>query len=380
MEAHRFLVAEGSVRVTATNAFLGARVGEGRASSPVSRPWHLSASTHAKAGTMNTTPIIAYDPRHVEHRPRLDLQYGRPTPNPERPARVEAIRHAIRASRWEPYVAAPTRFPMALASRVHEPAYLEFLQARADESGVSGVDGEWFPYTWPRDRALDTGTPISATTPDDAWRAAECALTAASQVRDGAPWSLSVARPPGHHAGAGYHGGYCYLNHAAIVAGFLLTPTTRVAILDLDIHHGNGTQDIFYETDKVSYASIHGEPSWAYPPHSGYANETGTGAGDGHTYNQPLPKGTGWASYRDALDRAFAHLDTHAPDWLVVSQGFDTFAGDRWGGFELHAPDFASIAERLRAFGRPTVIILEGGYETRCLADGTMALLDGLAT
>ncbi len=327
---------------------------------------------------MSATPVIAYDPRHVEHRPRLDLQYGRPTPNPERPARVEAIRDALRTSRWERQVVAPNGFPMELAARVHEPAYLEFLRARAEASATAGIDGEWFPYTWPRDRALDTGTPISGTTPDNAWRAAECALTAAARVRDGAPWSMSVARPPGHHAGAGYHGGYCYLNHAAIVAGFLLEPATRVAIIDLDIHHGNGTQDIFYATDRVGYASIHGEPSWAYPPHTGHPNEIGIGAGVGHNHNQPLPKGTGWGPYRDALDRALEALDVMDPAWLVVSQGFDTFAGDRWGGFELHAPDYAAIGERLRSFGRPLVIILEGGYETSCLADGSLALLDGL--
>ena len=333
---------------------------------------------NAGAASERPAPVIAYDPRHVEHRPRLDLQYGRPTPNPERPERVEAIRDAIRATRREGAVTAPARFPVDLAARVHDPAYLEFLRDRAGAAATAGIDGEWFPYTWPRDRALDTGTPIGAGTPDLAWHAAECALTAAARVRGGAAWSMSVARPPGHHAGAGYHGGYCYLNHAAIVAGFLLEPATRVAILDTDIHHGNGTQDIFYASDRVSYASIHGEPSWAYPPHTGHAAEVGTGAGLGHNFNQPLPKGTAWPSYRDALDRAFERLDAHDPSWLVVSQGFDTFAGDRWGGFELHAPDYAAIGERLRSFGRPVVVILEGGYETAHLAAGTLALLDGL--
>lgn len=324
-------------------------------------------------------PVIAYDPRHAEHRPRLDLQYGRPTPNPERPERVEAIRDAIRATRWDGHVVPPDRFPPEVAARVHEPAYLAFLRDRAAASATAGIDGEWFPYVWPRDRALDTGTPIGATTPDDAWRAAECALTAAARVRAGAAWSMSVARPPGHHAGPGYHGGYCYLNHAAIVAADLhAIASARVAILDLDIHHGNGTQEAFYATDRVGYASIHGEPSWAYPPHTGHADEQGSGAGLGHTHNQPLPKGTAWPTYRDALERALDHLDRADPAWMVVSQGFDTFSGDRWGGFELHAPDYAAIGARLRAFGRPVVVILEGGYEPAHLAAGTLSLLDGL--
>ena len=152
----------------------------------------------------------SYDPRHVEHRPRLDLQYGRPTPNPERPARVEAIRAALRASGWEGHVVAPRLFPVDLAARVHEPAYLDFLHARAEAAPTVGIDGEWFPYTWPRDRGLDLGTPISEHTVDVAWHSAECALTAAQVVRAGAPWSFSIGRPPGHHASVGAHGGYCY--------------------------------------------------------------------------------------------------------------------------------------------------------------------------
>ena len=335
---------------------------------------------------MPETAAIVYSPRHREHQPRIEILYGRHTPHPERPERVEAIRTAISGSRWEQAVRGPSSFPIEMATSVHDPAYVAFLHAHAALAAEEGLDGEWFPYTWPRDRGLDLGTPISAHTVDVAWHSAECALTAAQVVREGAPWSLSIGRPPGHHASVGAHGGYCYFNHAALVAqSFLDTPvptgrtTNRIAILDLDIHHGNGTQDIFYASDQVFYASIHGEPDWAYPPHSGFANETGTGAGVGATHNQPLPVGTAWREYSLALDRAFDRLSNFDPSYLVVSQGFDTFAGDRWGGFELHAPDYARIGRRLRAFGRPIVVILEGGYEPANIAAGTMSLLDGLA-
>ncbi len=360
---------------------------------------------------MSETAAIIYSPRHREHQPRIEVLYGRHTPHPERPERVEAIRNAITGSRWEHAVRGPSSFPIEIATSVHEPAYVAFLHEHAALAAEDGLDGEWFPYTWPRDRGLDLGTPISEHTVDVAWHSAECALTAAQVVRAGAPWSFSIGRPPGHHASVGAHGGYCYFNHAALVAQSFLgqsgspsgamgwaeqsvfssgamgssgeaastrRTTDRVAILDLDIHHGNGTQDIFYASDRVYYASIHGEPDWAYPPHSGFADETGTGAGEGATYNQPLPVGTGWREYSHALDRAFDRLSKFDPSYLVVSQGFDTFAGDRWGGFELHAPDYARIGERLRAFGRPIVVILEGGYEPANIAAGTMSLLDGL--
>ncbi|MCX5987263.1 MAG: histone deacetylase family protein [Chloroflexi bacterium] len=335
---------------------------------------------------MPETTAIIYSPRHREHQPRIEVLYGRHTPHPERPERVEAIRSAIAGSRWEHTVRGPSSFPIVIATSVHEPAYVAFLHEHADLAAEEGLDGEWFPYTWPRDRGLDLGTPISKHTVDLAWHSAECALTAAKVVRDGAPWSFSIGRPPGHHASVGAHGGYCYFNHAALVAqSFLDAPSMtgrtadRVAILDLDIHHGNGTQDIFYASDRVFYASIHGEPDWAYPPHSGFAGETGTGAGSGANYNQPLPIGTGWREYSHALDRAFDRMAQFDPSYLVVSQGFDTFSGDRWGGFELQAPDYARIGERLRTFGRPIVIILEGGYEPANIAAGTMSLLDGLA-
>jgi acetoin utilization deacetylase AcuC-like enzyme len=176
-------------------------------------------------------------------------------------------------------------------------------------------------------------------------------------------------------------GGYCYFNNAALAAERLLrlnSQARRVAILDLDIHHGNGTQDIFYESDRVPYTSIHLIPAEGYPPHSGFAPETGSGAGVGFNLNQPLPVGTTWPAYAEALERALDWMDRTAPSYLVVSQGFDTFEGDRWGGFLLRAEHFAAIGERLRGFGKPVLAVLEGGYEPANLAAGSLALLEGL--
>jgi acetoin utilization deacetylase AcuC-like enzyme len=324
---------------------------------------------------------IVYDPRHRRHRPRTELLYGKPVPHPEQPERVEAIRDALRGTRWEGSIVPPRRYDRALAERVHELAYLDHLRERSGEAASAGPDHEWFPYTWPHDRSLDTGTPVMGNTLDAAWRSACVALTAADALRHGERAAFALCRPPGHHASAGAAGGYCYLNNAAIAAAHLLEAgggEARVAILDLDIHHGNGTQEIFYASSRVLYCSIHGHPDWAYPPHTGYGDEQGVGLGAGYTFNQPLPEGTGWPTYSAALERALERIARFAPQFLIVSQGFDTFEGDRWGGFHLHADHFGLIGGRLRAAGAPLLIVLEGGYEPANLAAGSLALLQGL--
>ena len=197
-------------------------------------------------------------------------------------------------------------------------------------------------------------------------------------------------------------GGYCYFNNAALAADRLLDragedlllrisngepsapvlhelAALRVAILDLDIHHGNGTQDIFYSDDRALYCSIHLDPEDGYPPHSGFPDEIGSGPGEGFTFNQLLPKGTDWSAYQRGLDRALDRISAVGARFLVLSQGFDTFEGDRWGGFLLRAEHFTRIGERLRALRLPIVVVLEGGYEPANLAAGSLALLEGLS-
>ena len=329
---------------------------------------------------------IVYDPSHVRHQPRTELLYGRPIAHPDRPERVEAIMEALRP-RWERAFVTPRDYPLGMAASVHEPAYIEFLAARELEDGAAPPDEEWFPYTWPAHRSLDTGTPLLGITRDVAWASACVAVTAADLVTDGERSVYALCRPPGHHASRGAMGGYCYFNNAALAAKRLVNATVladrqsgdaRVAILDLDIHHGNGTQDIFYADDRVLYCSIHGHPDWAYPPHSGWSDEVGEQAGHGWTYNQPLDQGVAWPQYGAALERALERIVAAGAAAVVVSQGFDTFAGDRWGGFALVKDDFARVGARLKALGLPLVVVLEGGYEAANLAAGSAALLDGL--
>jgi acetoin utilization deacetylase AcuC-like enzyme len=339
---------------------------------------------------------IVYSPRHTRHRPRTELLYGKPAEHPERPERVEAVRAALEGTRWAGDVVPPREYPLSLAEGVHQPAYLRHLRARCAQAAAGGPEEEWFPYAFPYHRGLDTGTPLMGETLDLAWSSACVALTGADLLRTGgARVVYALCRPPGHHAAAGMSGGYCYLNNAALAAQRLLdspdssgepsaerarnTAAGRVAILDLDIHHGNGTQDIFYASPEVLYCSVHGDPEWAYPPHTGFATETGTGAGTGATFNQPLPKGTAWDSYAGALDRALERVVRFGAPALVLSQGFDTFEGDRWGGFRLRAEDFGRIGERIAAVGVPVLVVLEGGYEPDSIAAGSVALLEGLS-
>jgi acetoin utilization deacetylase AcuC-like enzyme len=310
----------------------------------------------------------------------MEILYGRPTPHPERPERVEAVRRALAGTSRQQDVVSPRSYPMELAETVHEATYVRHLEERAAEADVEGVDAEWFPYVFPRDRALDTGTPIQRGTVQRAWASACVALTAVDLVLAGAGAAYGLCRPPGHHAARGASGGYCYLNNAALAAARLLSKNfDKLAILDLDIHHGNGTQEIFWESDRVLYCSLHGDPEWAYPPHTGFATETGTGAGEGFSFNQPLPTGTAWPAYSAALERALERVAAHSPSHVVLSQGFDTHEGDRWGGFSLHAPDYGEIAARVRGVGAPVIALLEGGYEPENIARGSLALLDGLS-
>ncbi|HOU42019.1 MAG TPA: histone deacetylase family protein, partial [Promineifilum sp.] len=210
-----------------------------------------------------------------------------------------------------------------------------------------------------------------------AYAAAQVALSAA-QALLGAPLVYALTRPPGHHAYSDLYGGYCYLNNAAIAAHWLAQRGLRPAILDIDYHHGNGTQAIFYERDDVFFCSLHADPADEYPYYSGYPDEMGAGQGEGATLNIPLPQATGEAGYLRALDWALAAVDAVSPDMLVVSLGFDTLSGDPHGGMGLTPAAFRPIGQSLAALGRPTLLVQEGGYQLGMLGPALLALLEGL--
>jgi acetoin utilization deacetylase AcuC-like enzyme len=182
-------------------------------------------------------------------------------------------------------------------------------------------------------------------------------------LSSGARAAFALCRPPGHHAGREYMGGYCYLNNAAIASQHCIDGgAKRVAVLDIDFHHGNGTQDIFYDRPDVLFISIHGDPTVSYPYFSGHADERGVGAGVGFNLNIPLPRGTVWEGFYHALRHAGIAIGRHAPDALVISLGVDTFEDDPISHFRLRTPDYLRVGEAIARFNVPTLFVMEGGY------------------
>ena len=226
--------------------------------------------------------------------------------------------------------------------------------------------------------AFDATTPITPATWTAAYWSTQSALAAMQAVVSGERAAFALCRPPGHHAGADYCGGYCHLNHAAIAAQFARDAGRgRVAILDIDYHHGNGTQDIFWTRGDVFYASVHADPASDYPFYWGHADEVGADAGRGTTLNLPLAQGATLDPFRRAQDQALAAITRFAPDLLVVSFGADTWDGDPISHFALQTADYAVLARDIAASGWPTVICMEGGYAVDALGANVASFLSG---
>jgi acetoin utilization deacetylase AcuC-like enzyme len=228
---------------------------------------------------------------------------------------------------------------------------------------------------------FDTATPIVAGTAAAARAAVDVALSAARRVADGELLAYGLCRPPGHHAARGMLGGYCFFNNAAIVAEWLRREAgyARVAILDVDYHHGNGTQQIFWERGDVLYVSLHADPARAYPYFSGHAAERGAGDGADTTLNLPLPPAAGLDAYAEALGRGLDAIAAFAPDApLVLSLGFDTFERDPIGDLALRTADYAVIGASIRARGLPVVALQEGGYAIDAIGTNAVSFLRGL--
>ena len=206
------------------------------------------------------------------------------------------------------------------------------------------------------------GTPILPGTWEAAYWSAQSALTAAQMVIDGERAVYALCRPPGHHAASDLYGGSCFLNNAAIATRYLLKHTSKAAILDIDYHHGNGTQMIFYSDPAVLFCSLHAHPDDDYPYFWGETDEIGEGEGEGTNFNIPLPKGVEDKEYLAALDRALKRIADFNPGYLVVSAGFDLIKGDPIGGFGVSVKGLAMISRRIASLGIPTVIVQEGGY------------------
>lgn len=341
--------------------------------------------------------ITFYNELHALHQGKLEMFRGELVPCFEVPARVDHVRQELARRQLGPVVA-PAAFDEAALARVHAPRYLDFL-AHAWSEWVAldpaNAQRDALPSVWPvrtlRSDVLpanfsarmglfsyDAGSPLTSGTWTAARAGAFCAMSAARHVAGGARSAFALSRPPGHHAGADFFGGYCFLNNAALAAQQLRDlGVERVAVLDLDYHHGNGTQSIFYERADVLFTSIHGDPHTEYPFFLGYADERGAGAGLGFNHNLPLPRGTDFSGWEAALRTALQGIQRFGAQALVLSLGLDTFEGDPISGFMLKSEDYLRVGEALAAAGLPTVFVFEGGYAVAEVGVNAVNVLQG---
>jgi acetoin utilization deacetylase AcuC-like enzyme len=341
-----------------------------------------------------------WSPLHRLHAPTLEVELGQPVAQYELPARADEIHRALAEAPELFRIVEPVGHGVGPIEAVHDPGLVEFLgTAWEDVHREQGVT-EAIPDTvvHPALRAgmgpapppagaaarlgfwcFETMTPVVEGTYEAARGAVDVALTATDLVLGGEPAAYGLCRPPGHHAPTAAYGGYCYFNNAGIAAHAIATSTgTKVTVLDVDYHHGNGTQQIFYGRSDVQYASLHGDPNRAYPYFAGHAEETGAGRGAGANLNLPLPADIDDDHYLTALTRAIDAIDAFDPAVIVVSLGVDTYHLDPIADFELSTDAFTRSAAAVAGLARPVVVLQEGGYHLPSIGENVRAWLGGL--
>ncbi len=329
--------------------------------------------------------IVVYPSYHVRHRPPNEIVNGDRDAHAEVPERIECIKASLEQLNGIKVVL-PRRFPRSWIDQVHDISYINYLAEAGRRAGNHYVYPSVFPYAADQYTKQDVGlrgqysfdmyTPVSSTTYEAARGSAMAALTAASLVRRGERVAYALCRPPGHHALRGRMGGYCYFNNAAIAANYLST-RGKVAILDIDVHHGNGTQEIFYSRRDVLFVSIHGNPDELFPYFTGREEECGRGVGIGYTVNLPVPLGTKDRVYDIVLSAALTRIYEFAPNYLVVSVGFDAHESDPIGRLKLSTNYFRRIASLISKCNIPTVLIQEGGYNVGTIGDIARTFVSG---
>ncbi len=330
---------------------------------------------------------------HRHHFPKGELEGGVFVRPYECPERWDIIIASLTKAGLTDF-SDPAPLDMAPVHRVHDADFVTFLESAWDEWVKAGFKGELIPTMFPARRmqqrrpaaiegkagyhALAIETAITAGTWKAAVSSAAVAQTAQQIVSDGAQTAFALCRPPGHHAAIDMYGGYCFLNNAAIAAqGMRDSGAARVAILDIDFHHGNGTQDIFYERDDVLFLSLHGQPEDAFPHFLGYADEKGVGTGEGFNINYPMVPGTPFDVWGAALNEALARIEDFGAETIVVSLGVDAFEKDPISFFKLASEDFSATGARIATLKRPTLFVMEGGYAIDEIGTNTVNVLTG---
>jgi len=333
---------------------------------------------------------VVFDERQLLHAPAQYFRRGQMIDHPEQPQRAILIRDALAEAGHE--IVRPADHGLEPIHAVHDRGYVDFLATawprwveatgstvpavpnyhtgRRQSRPPAGVVGALGYYS------TDTACPVTEGTWQAIYWSAQSALEAAAIVAGGRRVAYGLSRPPGHHAYRDASNGFCFLNNAAIAAGAMADRVGKVALLDIDTHAGNGTQDIFYARDDVLYVSLHVDPS-DYPPYyMGYPDETGDGPGLGHTLNLALPPGCDEAGIFDRLDRALTAISTFSTQALVVSLGFDMATDDPLSEVGMTTDGFRRAAAGIAGLGLPTVLVQEGGYLGPSLARNAVAFLD----
>ncbi|WP_294607811.1 histone deacetylase family protein [Roseovarius sp.] len=332
-----------------------------------------------------------FDDRQWHHDPKHFMANGKVLPSPEQPERITRLHHGAEAAGCE--FIAPKDAGLGPIAALHSPEYVSFLQNIYTRwQRIEGAGEEVIPNIHPANRSdnypksavgqagyhqADTACPIGQGTWEAAYWSAQSAVTGADLLADGARAGYALCRPPGHHAYGDLAGGFCFLNNAGIAAERLRAKGLRAAILDVDVHHGNGTQGIFYDRDDVLTVSIHADPARFYPFFWGHATERGAGRGIGYNLNLPLARGTGDDAYLKVLDTALERVAAFGADVVVVALGLDAYEGDPFKGLAITTPGFGRIGAAIAGLGLPTLFVQEGGYLCAELGENLTSTLTG---
>jgi acetoin utilization deacetylase AcuC-like enzyme len=338
--------------------------------------------------------LTVYTDDHALQDGRAELVDGELVPCFEMPRRAYLIRDRVREVALGDIVP-PDDLGRLPIERVHDAGFVAFLERAWADWTATGRDHDALPWVWPTrhlrqtvpDRidgrlghySFDAGTPITAGTWRAAYGSAQVALTGAKLIAGGHHRAaFSLCRPPGHHAASDLYGGYCFLNNVAVAAQYLVDGgAERVAVLDVDYHHGNGTQAIFYDRQDVLVLSLHAHPRDDFPFFLGWPDEAGEGSGEGFNANYPLPPGTAFPAWREALADALRRIEAYAPDALLVSLGVDTFKDDPISRFRLESDDFTTYGGLIARLELPTLFVMEGGYAVDQVGVNAVNVLTG---
>lgn len=351
--------------------------------------------------------LTFYSPRHHHHAPPVEALHSRMVPYLEQPQRIENIRSALTEQDLAVFVEMAENVSPAELAPIHDLQMIAYLQQMSEQAAeavrqeyalyhLNMEEGEaayFYPHLFPlshmtfqpfagqrRFYVFDNTAPFGTGTWNAVSASAALAKAGADALLSGqVRQAYALCRPPGHHAGRDYMGGYCYVNNAALAASRLLA-LGKVAVLDIDYHHGNGTQHIFWDDPRVLVLSIHADPVNEYPFYAGSAGETGGSAAHGATINYPLPMGVSAGDYLETFGNALNNLRAFGPAALVVSLGFDTYIADAMGTFRLDIPEYEAIARQISALELPTLYIQEGGYNVNALGNLACAFVRGALT